>query len=214
MSEKTNQIEKLLSVPEYMAVFLFVAGGNNYASAIAKRLDKKQPTASKQLKKLEETELIEVAERGKAKKFKVNWDIFFEMFYNHLNSSLEYRKGTLIEDIKDINSLQEEGLRNLVPPELVKTVFKGYTSGIEVVGGGRKKGFGEMVMSFFSALKNMHEEIEGENYWEKLIEEYNVGNEDKLYELADTMEIYNWFLEYNAITSRLLIGPFEGKGNE
>lgn len=160
----SEEVVDLLQRPTYMEILLCIISGRNYATSIARALKKKQPTVTGQLKRLEKAGLVKPAKREKSLKYEINWPILFEEFYNIIEEVIEERKN-FVRDFKRIRKL---GLRKIVPSLLFKDFLKDYSSTLLELGG-KKKGFGEIVFSFFAALNNLEEE-----YWRKLIKRFKI----------------------------------------
>ncbi|MHA1832545.1 MAG: helix-turn-helix domain-containing protein, partial [Candidatus Baldrarchaeia archaeon] len=91
MQNKLDKALDLLERPAYVQVLLCVASGKDYATSIARFLKKKQPTVTEQLQELKNAGLIRELERGKYKRFKVNWDLLLKVFYDTVNQLLDLR---------------------------------------------------------------------------------------------------------------------------
>lgn len=193
---------EILRKPAYLETLLSIAEGKDYASSIADYLDKKQPTVSEQLKKLEELGLIKQSERGRAKKYEVCWGDLLRVFYTIVKKGINLR-GMYFQG-KDQENLKKS-LREIVPPELVKkTLLKEYMSNFRAIGG-KKKGFDELIFSFFGALNNLESK-----YIKKLVEIFKVQDKEDLLDLAHIMEFEIWGVEMNAITCYLELKDNQG----
>jgi len=172
---KLDRILDLLKRPAYVELLLCIASGRNYATAIARTLGKSQPTVTEQLKELENLELIRPVKRDKSKKYEVNWDLLLKIFYKIVDETIELRKEFLLK--RERIKIRELGLRNLIPPRLLKSFLKEYFYTLIDLGG-KRKGFDEIIFSFFNALDNLEEKE-----WKKLVRKFNI-NEEALSTLA------------------------------
>lgn len=185
----------MLEKPTYTEVLLRVIGGkNNYATSIAKHLKKKQPTVTEQLKEMEKIKLIKPLKREKSKKYEVNWDILLDVFYDIMNEVFEARKDYLTEG--EIKRIKKVGLRKIVPPKLIKIFLREYSLTLMDLGG-KRKGFDEIIFSFFSALNNL-----GKPHRQKLIKEFGI-DEKGLSILANLMEFEISGIEQTALMGYL-----------
>ena len=177
--DNSDIIQDLLEKPAYTEVLLSIISGKNYATSIAKCLGKKQPTVTEQLKELEKAGLIKPSKRERSQKYEVKWDILLQVFYEIVNEVFKERKEYLTK--AEIKRIENIGLKRVVPPALVKVFLKEYFSTLMDLGG-KKKGFDEIVFSFFGALNNLEK-----RYWRKLIDKFEIDDKS-LSILANLME--------------------------
>jgi len=197
MQDKLDKAIDLLERPAYVQVLLCVASGKDYATSIARFLKKKQPTVTEQLQELKNAGLIRELERGKYKRFKVNWDLLLKVFYDTVNQLLDLRKNFIIDvDVKWAEKLRKAKLERVAPPELVKSFLTEYFS-FSVDFGGKAKGFDEIIFSFFSAINHLDR-----RYWKLLVSKFEI-DEESLAALADIMEFEIYGPEMSALTMLL-----------
>ena len=92
----TEKQIRTLEKPEYFDILLEILVGDNYASKIARHLEKKQPTITEQLKNLEILGIIETVKmKGGAKRYQVNFDAISNYVY------------AMIEELRDIRLSSE-----------------------------------------------------------------------------------------------------------
>jgi DNA-binding transcriptional ArsR family regulator len=207
MGKKTlEEVLEVLEKPTYTEILLCIISGKNYATAIAKFLNKKQPTVTEQLSLLEKLRIIKFKTRGKAKEYEVNWDVLLTIFYDIIKEVLDARSNFLSK--KEINRIKKVGIKNIVPPELIKIFLKEYfLTFVEL--GGKRKGFDEIIFSFFSALNNLEKK-----YMKKLTRIFRI-DENALYSLADLMEFEISGIEQTAIMTYLdMMGEKHAKKKE
>jgi DNA-binding transcriptional ArsR family regulator len=193
---KVNEnVLSILENPTYLEVLLSIIIGKNYATAIARYLGKKQPTVTEQLKELEKFKLIRPLKREKSQKYEVNWDLLLETFYDIINETLKLRG-------KDFLSKEEEerikkiGIKKIVPPMLIKDFLKEYFIFLKDLGG-KRKGFDEIIFSFFCALNNLEE-----SSYKKLIRKFGI-DEKALKILANLMAFEIYGIEQTALETYL-----------
>ncbi|RLI74284.1 hypothetical protein DRP04_14850 [Archaeoglobales archaeon] len=193
--EDKQKLDKILSVlerPAYVEVLLCIASGKNYATAIAKTLGKKQPTVTEQLKELENLELIKPVKREKSKNYDLNWNLMLDVFYGILNELVELRKEFFSK--KEIQKIKRADLKKVVPPELFKAFLKEYFETFNDLGG-KRKGFDEIIFSFFNALENLENKE-----WKKLVEKFK-ADEDTLSILSNLISFEISAVEQVALMS-------------
>ena len=196
MQNKLDKALDLLERPAYVQVLLCVASGKDYATSIARFLKKKQPTVTEQLQELKNAGLIRELERGKYKRFKVNWDLLLKVFYDTVSQLLDLRKFFIDVDAKWAEKLRKAKLEGVVPPELVKSFLTEYFS-FYVDFGGKAKGFDEIIFSFFSAINHLDR-----RYWKLLVSKFEI-DEESLAALADMVEFEIYGPEMSALTMLL-----------
>jgi len=190
----SDEILETLEKPTYVEVLLCVISGKNYATAIAKFLGKKQPTVTEQLSLLENLGIIKLKKRGKAKEYEVNWTLLLQVFYDVVSEVIKARSQYL--ERSEINKVKKADIRKLVPPRLVKIFLREYFLTFTYLGG-KRKGFDEIIFSFFSALNNLDEP-----HWKKLVKKFEM-DEEALQTLANLMEFEINGVEQTAIESYL-----------
>ena len=184
-----KEILELLEKPPYLEVLLCIASGKNYASSIARYLGKKQPTVTEQLMELERAGLIRIAKRGKAKCYRVNWRLLLDVFYDVVLGVIKLRKEYLDPRFK----VNKKDLKKILPGKLLKSFLKEYlVTFVEL--GGKRKGFDELIFTFFSAMNHLEEK-----YWKKLVKKYDVAEEKKLKHIAELMEMEIFCIEYTVL---------------
>jgi DNA-binding transcriptional ArsR family regulator len=193
---KINEnVLSILENPTYLEVLLSIINGKNYATAIARYLGKKQPTVTEQLKELEKFKLIKPLKREKSQKYEVNWDLLLKIFYDIINEILKLRG-------KDFLSKEEEerikkiGIEKIVPPMLIKDFLKEYFIFLKDLGG-KRKGFDEIIFSFFCALNNLEE-----SSYKKLIRKFGIDGK-ALKILANLMAFEIYGIEQTALEAYL-----------
>ncbi len=201
-----DEVLEVLEKPTYTEVLLCIVSGKNYATAIAKFLNKKQPTVTEQLSLLEKLQIIKFKARGKAKEYEVNWDVLLTIFYDIIEEVLDTRSDFLSK--KEIEKIKKLGIKNIVPPKLIKTFLREYfLTFVEL--GGKRKGFDEIIFSFFSALNNLEKK-----YMRKLAKIFRT-DEDVLYSLANLIEFEISGIEQTAIMTYLdMMGEKHAKKKE
>jgi len=193
---------ELLEKPAYTEILLCIISGKNYATAIAKELKKKQPTVTEQLKELEKVGLIKPLQREKSQKYEVNWDMLLRVFYDVVDEALEASRARGFVDKKEMGKIREIGIENIIPPSLIKTFLQEYfVTFKEFVS--KRKGFDEIIFSFFAALNNLRK-----TSWRKLVKKFGV-DEESLATLANLMEFEISGIEQVALETYL---DLMGKG--
>jgi DNA-binding transcriptional ArsR family regulator len=189
-------LEKVLDIlerPAYLEILLSVAAGKNYASSIARCLKKKQPTVTEQLARLESLRLVKPLSRGRSKKYEVNWDLLLAVFYDMIGEARKVRKGYLTREEKMV---LKKDLEKIVPPDLIKVFLREYFETFLELGG-KRKGFDEIIFSFFCALDNLDK-----SYWRKLRSRFKI-DEKSLAVLARFMQFWVNEIEQTAFMNYL-----------
>lgn len=163
----TKKTLALLENPTYFEVLLCIISGKNYATTIARHLGKTQPTVTGQLSLLEKEGIIVLKKRGKAKEYEVNWKLLLEIFYDITSEIIKGREDSLTKEEKE--KLQKVKLREIIPPIFFREFLKGYFSASELAA--KRKGYDEIIFSFFSALNNLDA-----NYRKKLVKKFNIDD--------------------------------------
>lgn len=149
---KTDDVTDVLENPTYVAILLCIINGENYAMAISKTLEKRQPTVTEQLKELERVGLIKALKRRKAQCYEVNWDLLLDVFYGAVSGILELREKYLAHGWKrELALIKKVNLQGIIPKALVEVFLKEYFTTFLAVGG-KAKGFDEIIFSFFAAI--------------------------------------------------------------
>jgi len=143
---------QLMENPTYLETILVIGAGVNYASAIARKLHKKQPTVTEQLRTLEQAGLIAVWERGEALKFAVKWEILTEAFYEMVRQVVKAHEDT--ENRQFLSKMEKVELDEVIPRILIENFLKGYIDTFLDLGG-KHKGLGELILAFFDGLTNL-----------------------------------------------------------
>ena len=196
-NKKVDEILEILENITYTEVLLCLISGKNYSTSIAKVLGKKQPTVTEQLNKLYELGLIFLKERKKAKIFEVNWDLLIRIFYDIINETLELRGEYISKE--DLNKIKNCDLKKVIPPKLIKDFLREYYFTLNELGG-KKKGFDEIIFSFFAAINNLEEE-----HWNRLIKLFKINGEI-LKVISNLMEFEIAGIEKVAIETYLDLG--------
>lgn len=163
---------KILNKPEYMTVLLEIMVGNDYASKIAKDLEKKQPTITEQLNSLEELEIVHVKKRTKAKKYEVNNEIVVEAVYSMIEEFKDFwmeADSIGIFSKERLKKMSRKGIEKSIPPKLILDFFHHYAIGLVDVVGGELRGMGDILRTFFGALDVLDEEEK-----ERLFQAYKI----------------------------------------
>lgn len=192
--ESLEEIWDALENSTLVQVLLCIISGKNYATAIAKVLKKKQPTVTEQLKQLEGVGLIKALKRRKAQKYDVDWDLLLEVFYDLIEDVLELRKEYFASD--ELEKIEKTNLQGIIPRDLVKGFLKEYFDTFMSVGG-KKKGFDEIIFSFFSAINKLEERDR-----RRLVRKFRI-DEKILAVIADAVEFETYGVEQTALTSFL-----------
>ena len=186
-----DRVLDILERPAYVEVLLSIAIGRNYATSIARYLKKKQPTITEQLAQLESLGLIKPISRRKSKEYEVEWDLLLMVFYDVIREAS--RRIPLTREEKKVF---KKDLEKIIPPELVKVFLQEYFETFSEFGG-KKKGFDEIIFSFFSALYNLDKP-----YWRKLENRFNIDGKN-LAVLANFMQFWVNGIEQTALMSHL-----------
>lgn len=152
-----RQIETLEKL-EYVGVIIQIIDGKNYATAIAKALNKKQPTVTEQLNTLESLNIIKKIGRSKAKTYLVNFNLIYEYFYSMVGEFVSARKkgdDFGIFNVKELKKLNSKSIRDTIPKELIRGFLEFYAISAGLIGS-KYKGFDEIVISFFGALEKIN----------------------------------------------------------
>lgn len=170
--ELNRKLVSTLEKPEFLSILLEIMGDRDYASQIARDLDKTQPTITEELNLLESLGIVQVAKRTKAKKYRVNVEVLVEAVYSMIE---EFRDHWLEVDTlgiipeKRLEKLGKKSIENTVPEELLRDFFDNYAVGIVGVIPGEVRGFGDIIRSFFGALDALNDEEYG-----RLLSAYNL----------------------------------------
>jgi DNA-binding transcriptional ArsR family regulator len=193
---KVNEnVLSILENPTYLEVLLSIIIGKNYATSIARYLGKKQPTVTEQLKELEKFKLIKPLKREKSQKYEVNWDLLLKIFYDIISEILKLREGDFLSKEEE-ERIKKIGIEKIVPPILIKDFLKEYFIFLKDMGG-KRKGFDEIIFSFFCALNNLEEST-----YKKLIRKFGI-DEKALKILANLMAFEIYGIEQTALETYL-----------
>ena len=193
---KVNEnVLSILENPTYLEVLLSIINGKNYATSIARYLGKKQPTVTEQLKELEKFKLIKPLKREKSQKYEVNWDLLLETFYDIISEILTLRGENFLSK-EEVIRIKKIGIEKIVPPILIKDFLKEYFITLKDLGG-KRKGFDEIIFSFFCALNNMKKSSR-----KKLIKKFDIDGK-ALRILANLMAFEIYGIEQTALEAYL-----------
>jgi hypothetical protein len=193
----------LLQNYTFMEILLCIISGKDYSSIIAKTLRKSQPTVTEQLKQLETARLITALKRKKAQAYEVNWDNLFEIFYDTLYDGLKLRENIL--DESGLKKITRTNIEGIIPRDLFKSFLREYFSSLKDLGG-KKKGFDEIIFSFFAAIKNL-----GSKNWRKLLKQYEIDGKILAY-ISDKMEFEIYGVEQTSLI--MIIDENENQNKE
>lgn len=191
----SENVLSILENPAYLEVLLSIIIGKNYATEIAKYLEKKQPTVTEQLKELEKFKLIKPLKREKSQKYEVNWDLLLEVFYDIVKEVFEIRKDDYLTKEEE-EKIKKIGINKIVPPILIKDFLKEYFIMLKDLGG-KRKGFDEIIFSFFCAINNLEEKS-----YKKLIKKFGIDGK-ALGILANLMSFEIYGIEQTTIETYL-----------
>lgn len=185
-----DEVSDVLENPTYLEVLLCILTGRNYATAIARCLKKKQPTVTEQLKVLERHNLIKPLKRGKSQRYEVNLRVLLDIFYDIIGQVLNIRREFIKK--RELKKIEKTELDKIIPPELITNFLKEYFETFLEMGG-KRKGFDEIIFSFFCAINNLED-----SYRRKLVKKFNIDG--KLLEpIANLMELEMSGLEEAAL---------------
>ena len=203
MEYPTDEQWDILESPTYLETYLLVGAGTNYASAIAKKLRKKQPTVTEQLKVLQRTGLIRPLEREKSQRFSVDWDPVIAAFSLVAMDVLTHRDrgdgGRLLSRVK------EAKLEKLLPEELLRRFLVEYIS-VYLDVGGKRKGLQELIFSFFRGIGDVDRKE-----WNDLVRMFHLDGK-LLSEVAFAVAIEVSITEQTALSDLALFNQDEAKG--
>ena len=182
--------EDLLEKTGYVDVLLSIIGGHDYPTAIAKVLEKKQPTVTEQLGELKAAGLVSLGERKKAQRYVVEWSALMEEFEGFVFDILEGRKEYGFEKLQA--KVKKVGVASLVPLDLLRIFLRQYFSVLLDVGG-VTKGYYEICLSFFKAL----EDLDRKDY-QLLVSTFKIDGK-LLGELAELMALEISVVELEAL---------------
>ena len=185
----------MLENPTLVEVLLCIVSGKDYSSAIAKALKKSQPTVTEQLKQLESAQLVNALGRKQALSFEVNWDMLLQVFYDVVFDILELRE-EYFSGI-DLKRITRSSLEGIVPRILFKDFLKEYFSTVQDLGG-KRKGFDEIIFSFFVAIERLDERD-----WKKLLNQYQLDGVN-LRDVANVVGFEICAVEETALTGLIM----------
>ena len=202
MTDPTDEQWDMLENPTYLETYLLVGAGTNYASAIAKKLRKKQPTVTEQLKVLQRVRLVRPLEREKSQKFEVDWEPLIASFYMVVLDVLTHRDradgGRLLSRVK------EAKMENLLPGEFLKRFLVEYIS-VYLDVGGKSKGLQELIFSFFRGIGDVDRKE-----WNDLVRMFHLDGK-LLSEVAFAVAIEVSITEQTALSDLALFNRDEAK---
>ena len=202
MTDPTDEQWDILENPPYLETYLLVGAGTNYASAIAKKLRKKQPTVTEQLKVLQKVRLVRPLERKKSQKFEVDWEPVIASFYMVVLDVLTHRDradgGRLLSRVK------EAKMENLLPGEFLKRFLVEYIS-VYLDVGGKRKGLQELIFSFFRGIGDVDRKE-----WNDLVRMFHLDGK-LLSEVAFAVDIEVSITEQTALSDLALFNRDEAK---
>ena len=202
MTDPTDEQWDMLENPTYLETYLLVGAGTNYASAIAKKLRKKQPTVTEQLKVLQRVRLVRPLEREKSQKFEVDWEPVIASFYMVVLDVLTHRDradgGRLLSRVK------EAKMENLLPGEFLKRFLVEYIS-VYLDVGGKRKGLQELIFSFFRGIGDVDRKE-----WNDLVRMFHLDGK-LLSEVAFAVAIEVSITEQTALSDLALFNQDEAK---
>lgn len=205
----SKQQIKTLEKPEYFEVVMQILYENNYASKIARSLEKKQPTITEQLNSLERLDIIIPLEtKGGAKKFRVNFGVIADYVYSMILEFRDFRLSGFDIGIfgqSKLEKLDYKSIENALPRDLLKEFFEFYAIGQIDLVGGKKKRIDEIVLSFFAALDDLNNDERN-----RLIKEYEV-KKTNFETIIDLMSFEAIYKERVAITTAI---QMREKGNK
>ena len=203
MPDPTDEQRDMLENPTYLETYLLVGAGTNYASAIAKKLRKKQPTVTEQLKVLQRVRLVRPLEREKSQKFEVDWEPVIASFYMVVFDVLTHRDradgGRLLSRVK------EAKMENLLTGEFLKRFLVEYIS-VYLDVGVKRKGLQELIFSFFRGIGDVDRKE-----WNDLVRMFHLDGK-LLSEVAFAVAIEVSITEQTALSDLALFNQDEAKG--
>lgn len=199
MKDNIDDIIDTLERPTYLQNILCIINGKNYATAIAKELNKNHSTVSGQLYNLEKLGLIKRLKRDKANRYCVQWNVILECFYTYIERGIKKiinhirnDEGEVLTGFGHLNSeLANINVRKTLHPDFIMHYFKTYSQvfSLLVDKSREDKSFSDFVHGFFLTLSNMvnPEKDSKANGLEKILEEYDV-DKDSFYFLIGYMK--------------------------
>ena len=189
-----DDVLQLLENSTFVEILLCIISGKDYATAIARVLKKRQPTVTEQLKQLERVGLIKALKRRKAQKYEVDWDLLLDVFYDVVEDVIELRREYLASD--ELRKIEQTNLQGIIPRGLVKGFLKEYFDTLIDLGG-KKKGFDEIIFSFFSAINRLDERD-----WKRLVRSFKI-DETIFSVIANAVEFEIYGVEQTALATFL-----------
>ncbi len=184
----------MLENPTYVEVLLCIISGKNYATAISRILKKKQPTVTEQIKQLERAGLIKPLKRRKAQKYEVDWGLLLDVFYNVVRDVIKLREEFL--ESEDLKEIERTNLQEIIPKALVEGFLKEYFDTLRELGG-KRKGFDEIIFSFFSAMNKLDK-----FNWKRLVKSFRIDKKI-LADIANALEFEIYGIEQTALMTYL-----------
>lgn len=162
----------------YLDLLLVIIGGTNYASAIARKLKKRQPTVTEQLKALEKAHLVIPLKREKSQRYEASLSAIEGAFYSLVDEILTARKHYIGKEF--LERTRGKAMESALPRALIDAFLKEYIgSALDL--GGKRKGIDELILSFFKGLTDLKKDE-----WKELAKKFNF-DEGLLGQLADYM---------------------------
>lgn len=202
MAYPTDEQWDILENPTYLETYLLVGAGTNYASAIAKKLRKKQPTVTEQLKALQKAKLVRPLERAKSQRFSVDWGPIIASFYMIVNDVLTHRDRA--DGGKLLSRVKEAKVESLLPEEFLRRFLVEYIS-VYLNVGGKRKGIQELIFSFFRGIGDIDRKE-----WNDLVRKFHLDGK-LLGEVAFAAAIEVSIIEQTALSTLAILNRDEGK---
>lgn len=202
MAYPTDEQWDILENPPYLETYLLVGAGTNYASAIAKKLRKKQPTVTEQLKVLQKARLVRPLEREKSQRFSVDWEPIIASFYMIVLDVLTHRDRG--DGGKLLSRVREAKVEKLLPEEFLRQFLVEYIS-VYLNVGGKRKGLQELIFSFFRGIGDVDRKE-----WNDLVRMFHLDGK-LLSEVAFAVAIEVSITEQTALSGLALFNRDEDK---
>ena len=205
MAYPTDEQWDILENPTYLETYLLVGAGTNYASAIAKKLRKKQPTVTEQLKVLQRARLVRPLEREKSQKFSVDWEPVIASFYMVVLDVLTHRDRA--DGGKLLSRVKEAKVENLLPEEFVRRFLIEYIS-VYLSVGGKRKGLQELIFGFFRGINDVDRKE-----WNDLVRMFHLDGK-LLSDVAFAVAIEVSIMEQTALSTLAILNRDEDKAKD
>ena len=142
---------RLLENPTYFEIAIAISDEYNYATKIAKFLDKKQATVTEQLKLLEENKIIIPEKRGLSQVYSINWQILLGAFKEVTVEIIRRQQKFIGHSIID---LRKFSIENALPHELIRHFLQKYSAELALIGA-TPKPLSVLVPSMVIAINNL-----------------------------------------------------------